>query len=396
LTATVALETISAENRVAIIFDWKHRNGVTKKNLKQGYALRVLAVHYYSTFRLQRPGGPSNMHAPSTLGFDTANRVFSILISSAYRKNSLARMNLAEFGPKMLSTVGRCTKRGSPIQLTLLAFPFKVPNPAKVGQRTLPDSAELAAIRHLSTLRDSIQSVYPPGLEFHILHDGSLIADVFEIDLQEVRQYEVYFAKLVAKAQASDFIRCHDFGTLQRDSALDPCNSIEQFQSAADQWWHESRGTMEWRRSFQKTLGMINLREFPACTAAALMEHGALGSLPPGYESLQQRVHSAMVRYRIQDAIIHQFDPRPLCFPDGIHTTIQDRPGRLSLWLVRRGRSILPWHGIGCFDDCGQPQVVHAVDVCGRPNYQAEFIACEETPFAHWKSINGDGGIPLF
>src|SRR5262249_22111585 len=146
-------------------------------------------------------------------------RIFSILISGVYRKNSLARMNVTECRPEMLSTLGRCTKRGSPVQLTLLAFPFKVPNPAKVGQRRLPDSAELAAIRHLETLKDSVQSVYPPGLEFHVIHDGSLIADAFGIDLEEVRQYEIYFAELVTKAHASNFIRCHDFGSLQRCTA---------------------------------------------------------------------------------------------------------------------------------------------------------------------------------
>src|SRR5262249_53588312 len=158
--------------------------------------------------------------------------------------------------------------------------------------------------------------------------------------------------------------------------------------SVAERWWQERRGTIDWRRSFQKTLGMINLREFPASTIVVLMEYGALGSLPAGYESVENRVHSAMVRYHIQDAIIHQFDPRPLCFPDAIHTTTQDRPNRLSLWLVRRGRSLLPWHGVGCFDDRGRPQVVHAVDVIDRQAYRAEFIAREETPFAYRKAKN--------
>jgi hypothetical protein len=325
------------------------------------------------------------MHAPYILGLDNAERVFSILISGAYRKNSLKRMNLAECRPAMLSTLRRCAERGSPIQLTLLAFPFKVPNPAKVGQRRLPDSAELAAIEHLASLRDSIRSVYPPGLEFHILHDGSLIADVFGIDLEEVRRYEAYFAKLVTKARASNFIRCHDFGALQRRCALNPSNSVERLRTLAERWWRESRGTIEWRRSFQKTLGMINLREFLPSTVVALMEHGVRGPLPQNYESVEHRVHRAMVHYHVQDAIIHQFDPRPLCFPDAIHTTAQDRPGRLSLWLVRRGRSLLPWHGVGCFDDRGRPQVAHAVDVFDRPNYVAEFIIPEETPFAHRK-----------
>ena len=95
-------------------------------------------------------------------------------------------MNLAECRPPMLSALRRCTKHELPVQLIVLAFPFKVPNPAKVGTRRLPDFAEFAAICHFRALREAVRVVYPPGLEIHILHDGSLIADVFGIDLQEV------------------------------------------------------------------------------------------------------------------------------------------------------------------------------------------------------------------
>ena len=201
------------------------------------------------TFSLR---SPQTVHAPSLLIRDDAERIFSVLISGTYRRNSLAKMHLAECRPAMLSALRRCTKRGSPIELTVLAFPFKVPNPAKVGARRLPDFAEFAAIRHCCALRDAIQKVYPPGLEFHILHDGLLIADVIGIEPQEVRQYERYFAKLIRMAGASDFIRCHDFGTLQRHSGLDPCRSIEHLRSEAEQWWQLHRGTAEWRLRFRR------------------------------------------------------------------------------------------------------------------------------------------------
>ena len=327
----------------------------------------------------------TTMHAPNFVECDTAEVIFSILSSSTYRKNSLARMNLADCRRTMLHILRRCITNEQPIQLTLLAFPFKVPNPAKVGGRKLPDFAELAAIYHMRSLKKAVQAVYPPGLELHILHDGSLIGDVFGIDLQEIREYEIYFAKLVAFARASNFIRCHDFVALQRLSKLDPASSIGQLQLEAKQWLHKRRGTDEWRRIFQKTLGMVNLRQFPTSQVATLMSESSLGQLPPGYDNLQRRVHEAMVQYRVKDAIIHRFDPRPHCFPDAIHATTQDRPGRLAIWLVRRGRSLLPWHGVGCLDSRGRAEVVHAADICDKHNFQAEFISGERTPFVYRK-----------
>ena len=299
------------------------------------------------------------MHIVSSSDCDAAERVFSVLISSAYRRNSQSRMRLAECHPSLLSALRRCAKAGSPIQLTVLAFPFKVPNPAKVGARKLPDFAEFAAIRHCCALRDAIQRVYSPGLELHILHDGLLIADVVGVEPRDVHQYEGYFAKLVRIAGASNFIRCHDFSTLQRRSGLDPSASLEQLRSQAEQWWQLNRGTADWRLRFRKTLGMINLREFPPTSAANLLQHARLGRLSPGREPLERRVHEAMIQYHVKDAIIHQFDPRPYCFPDAIHATTQERRGRLSIWMLRRGRSLLPWHGVGCLDERGRAEIVH-------------------------------------
>ena len=176
--------------------------------------------------------------------------------------------------------------------------------------------------------------------------------------------------------------------TLLCSSALaisTPDSPIEQLQLAAGRWLDERRGTDEWRRIFHKTLGMINLREFPTSQVAALMSESSLGRLSPGYANLQHRVHEAMVQYRVKDAIIHQFDPRPHQFQDAIHTTTQDRPGRLAIWLVRRGRSLLPWHGVGCLDSRGLAEVVHATDICDG-NYYPEFIPGEKTPFVYRKA----------
>jgi hypothetical protein len=235
-------------------------------------------------------------------------------------------------------------------------------------------------------LREAVQIAYPPGLEIHILHDGSLIADVFGIDLQEVHQYETYFAELVTMAQASNFIRCHDFSALQQNNGPDPYGSVVRLQSEAEHWWQSRRGTAEWRLVFQKTLGMLNLREFPAPFVARLMDHAKSGRLPPGCEKLERRVHKAMVQYHIKDNMIHEFDPRPCCFPDAIHATTRDRRGRLSIWMVRRGQSLLPWHGVGCLDDRGLARIAYAMNILERPNYCPISIVGEEAPFVYRKS----------
>jgi hypothetical protein len=324
------------------------------------------------------------MHVCTPKNNDLAEDILSVLLSSAYRKNSLTAMQLPRCRPALMSALQRCLGRGSPIQVTVLAFPFKVPNPAKVGARKLPDFAELAAIRQCMKLRTAIQRIYPPGLEYHILHDGPLMANVFDVEMDEVRTYEAYFSNLVDML-APDFIRCHDFGELQQQSRLDPSASIEELQFNAERWFRENRGTAEWETAFRRTLGMINLRELPAEPVADLLRHATVGRLASEWEHIGHRVYTAMVGYHVADAIIHQFDPRPSCFPDAIHATTQDRRGRLALWMVRRGQSMLPWHGVGCLDEVGHAQVIHAVRVQDREDYHPLFVKNENTPFVYRK-----------
>lgn len=89
----------------------------------------------------------------------------------------------------------------------------------------------------------------------------------------------------------------------------------------------------------------------------------------------------AMLRYFLRDRLLHAFDPRPKCFPDAIHATTQCRPRRLAIWMVDRGRSLLPWHGVGAIDRTGRWRVALAREVLRNPSYRPVFLEGEDTPF---------------
>jgi len=315
-----------------------------------------------------------------------ADEVLSLLTSSMTRKGSLKKMRYDETRPLLLAVLRRRIAMGEPVQLTLMAFPFKVPNPAKVGPRAMPDLAELAAIQRFCSLEKMIRAVYEPGLELHILHDGALLSDVFDISVEEVRRYEGYFQGLIRIADACGFIHCHDFTEMQRSGGLDPTRTLTSLRAEANDWWNSTLGAPEWRACFRKTLGMMNLRALPWQIASGLLGEAREGRLPAGFADLERRVHRAMVEYRMKDQIIHRFDPRPICFPDAIHATTQQRPGRLALWLVRRGRGFLPWHGVGVVNCLRQVSVRPAEDVLNRPDIQPMYLGSEPSPFLYLAS----------
>lgn len=312
-----------------------------------------------------------------------AERVLQLLSSSRYRKGSLEQMDFTRCRSQLLATLRRCTRAGAPVQLTLMAFPFKVPNPAKVGARTLPDLAELTAIRWCQALAARVTEIYSPGLRLEIIHDGALIADVFGVGLAEVRGYEEYFGRLIRAAGAEGTIRRHDFDLLQRRTGLDPSTALDHLREEAVHWWRSSRHSPGWGACFSKTLGMLQLRDLSPREAAGLLQAGARGSLPPEYAAVERRVQEAMIAYRLKNSVIHCFDPRPASFPDAIHATTRVQPGRLALWLVRRGSGLLPWHGVGVVDDAGWVRVALAEQVAGRPDMGAVVLPGEDTPFCY-------------
>ncbi|MEX2546835.1 MAG: hypothetical protein WD830_03495 [Chloroflexota bacterium] len=88
-----------------------------------------------------------------------------------------------------------------------------------------------------------------------------------------------------------------------------------------------------------------------------------------------------MIEYRVFDLLVHELDPRPRHFPDAIHATTQERPGRLAIWLVRRGRGHLPWHGVGVVEDDDKIRVAPLSAVMAQGGYAPVSLPGEGTPF---------------
>jgi hypothetical protein len=308
-------------------------------------------------------------------------KLLALLTSSAVRKGSLEKMQFRRCRPDLLGAIDRCVRADKPVQLTLMAFPFKVPNPAKVGPRRKPDLAELAALLRLQQLHVKAKSIYPPGLEIHVIHDGSYIAAVFGVTLEEVRGYESYFSRLVDALGPERFIHLHDFQALWRAGTGNPGRQAVHVRKSIRSWRrsaHESEGLSD---HVSKTLGMINLRSLPVHEVCRLLDHAESGQLPPEYCDIERKVRVAMFRYYLRDRLLHALDPRPVCFPDAIHVTTQCRPGRLAIWMVSRGRSLLPWHGVGVIESTGKWGVALAREVLWNPSYRPVFLDGEDTPF---------------
>jgi hypothetical protein len=312
---------------------------------------------------------------------NVATDILSLLLVSRFRKGSLDAMGVHDFIRHHQGLVAKRVQQGLPIQLTLIGFPFKAPNPLKVGQRSLPDLAEIAALKMLFTIREMVRAIYAPGMEIVIIHDGTYIANALEVPMEEVRLYTEYFSHLLGLTGADRFIRCEDLSDLMQTYGP----GAEAFTSMAQTILESQPGRPgQGDAAFRKTLGMLNLRSVSSSDLLPIISE----VISKGSESrsdvagiVYKRVGKAMARYDALDALLHQCDPRPHAFPEAIHTTTRCQPGRLAIWLVRRGKGMLPWQGVGVLQANGRIDVSYHIDVERSGAYRPVFVDEESTPF---------------
>ena len=295
-------------------------------------------------------------------------------------------MRVEEFRARHLSALAARVRRAAPIQLTLVGFPFKVPNPLKVGPRTLPDLAELAAIKKLRDLRQEVQAVYPPGIQLVVIQDGGYIGHALGVPAPESHQYGSYLRWLIRITGTDSFIDCVDLVDLLKDhwGGTAPVAAPDE----SERQWLEAEAS---RRpdpalAFKKTLGMVNVRSLPNTILDEVFSKLTLSDPLPAHPFatlLHGRVCIAMERYLAADGKLHRFDPRYTAFPEAIHATTRSQPGRLALWLVERGKGILPWHGVGVLRGDGRATVSYGSNILAKGVYRAVYLKGETTPFCY-------------
>lgn len=331
-------------------------------------------------------GSPVRLPTAATARADPAEQVLGVFMSSAYRKGSLARAQLERQRTVLLHTLRRHTALGQPVELTVMAFPFKAPNPLKVGTRQLPDLAEYAAMSRLDQLRQAVRAVYEPGLRLHVILDGTELAPIVGITAEEALAYGSYLRDLMRDAGVGDFIELHDFTTLLEEGPWNVRAERRRLSRVARTLHNALAGSEAWNEDYRRMLGMINLRDMPAEELSLVMTRARHGRLAPEYAELDARVRSAMVGYRTFDLLVHELDARSRQFPLAIHATTQDRPGRLAIWIVQRGRSHLPWHGVGAVDEHGKVRVGPLSEFAAQGGYEPVCLAGEATPFLYRRS----------
>jgi hypothetical protein len=294
-----------------------------------------------------RSGVDAVVHGPHEKDLTFIDAILRVILSSRFRKGLLTAKSRELYCNMYAHRIEKRVKEKLPIQLTLLGAPFKNLNPVKNTGRILPDLAEVAFLLNMYRLHRSLKTFYEPGIELILIHDGIYYADACNIPTKNAIAYKEYFRDMLASFPFFSFVKPYELTELVRKTGIDEEEYLSRASRIAHVWLTSKAAAGEVKAAYKRAI-------FSLCPDEGMRERylRALQEYRTGNSVTDKEIHALILKsvesYKAKQVLIYELkDPREEFFPDAVHATSSSHTGKIPLWLTRRGRALLPWHGIG-------------------------------------------------
>ena len=171
--------------------------------MKYNEAININNINKRTESRLRNLlGSPTSLVNEEKLSGGTAERVMDVLMNPVIRRGDGVLVSEAE--EQYLEKMSAFIQKSEPIQIVFQGFAFKCHNPVETLRQS-PDLGELATIKRVIDINETVKRIYPPGLHFTALTEGKSYMKLFGADANEVELY---------KSRCEEFARLLDAGGL--------------------------------------------------------------------------------------------------------------------------------------------------------------------------------------
>ncbi|MCL2784448.1 MAG: isocyanide synthase family protein [Propionibacteriaceae bacterium] len=281
---------------------------------------------------------------PETTG-TVADQILSIFRHEEILMGNPAWMDVRH--NRWVDQINRFVTRNEPLLFVAMAFPYKVPNPLKNGERRFPDLGEALMLRRFDAVLDAVQSVYPPGAHLTILEEG-ILGRCQGVDPGDIGAYRAGIEQITLVSGVNpDRISFH--------SLDDMVTRIENFEA---RWYFEQerlralwdQGEPQIRGAYDEIhpgqRSTVPARHFdPQTLAEALDSTQTDSALRYVREYLNLVSHRQFFAYR---ALINLRDVTGYLeeiAPNSIKLTVSPKPENLAVIPINRNTRTLPYHG---------------------------------------------------
>ena len=248
---------------------------------------------------------------------------------------------------RWIDQINHFVSKDEPLLFVTMAFPYKVPNPLKNGQRRAPDLGEALMLRRFEAVLDAVQSVYPPGAHLMILEEG-ILGRCQGVDPEDIATYRKGIQQIVLVSGVNpNHISFH--------SLDDMVDRIENFEA---RWYFEQerlralwdQGEPQIRQGYEEIhpgqRSSVPSRHFDPYTLAEALDSTQTDSaLRYVREYLNLISHRQFFAYR---ALVNLRDVTGYLekiAPHNIKLTVSPKPENLAVIPINQHTQILPYHG---------------------------------------------------
>ncbi len=263
------------------------------------------------------------------------------------------------FGPKeyvlgerklWLTKILYFVKKGVPIEMTILGFPFKIPVPLKTD-RTLPDMGEVLCLKRLDELNKLIQAIYPPGARITIVTEG-IFGSFNYMAKKEYKNYEKFLKKLAVLLELDktiDFTALEDMEKLDKKFTANYKAKVMEFEKLVDEG--DPNITKKYQGAMDSMLRIVNTRDF-GFNKKSLMEAYNFRKKNVSLEADRIRKHinkilpGMIIKYLAYLSMRDELRFLQKAFPGALNLTVSPKPGRLGIIPVAKNVYRLPYHSV--------------------------------------------------
>lgn len=293
--------------------------------------------------------------------------------------------NLLHDGVTNRAKIETAVTNGVPIEIVIPSFAGRPHNPA-AHKRVAPDSGEMYALLHLLDISDAVREVYPPGLLFTLILDGTIYRPFYGYAHNEAVPYEENLNRQISALEAENSLRTTDMWPIYQERKNEAAAIEAEVRELVSSQWNDHDLPAR-----QDLIAALRQGVETTPITVALIEMYKSGSYKNvdldsffirAEKALLKRAVHAAFEYTVLLTIMRRLDLVMTAFPDAIRGTVHPKPNQYSP-IMRDAKTVIsPWHGTAIVRLDGSIVTEYEAIVFQEPErYKAWFVRGDEAPF---------------
>ncbi len=310
-------------------------------------------------------------------GGDKSDMIFDLLMDSSIRRGDGLVASTVQNESKQ--KIKEFVLKNEPINFVFQGFPFKCHNPVETLRRT-PDLGELATLQRLMDINETVKQIYPLGVKFTVLTEGTTYLDLFGATKKEAEVYQKQCNNFVKFVGGEKIIQLVDFLDL-----IDDKDKFAELSRLEESLIREPE-IEQFTPVMMRSMPIIENVAFE--DLLSVFGYGKSGANLTDFEKdfklyIQNGAEDLAIRYLAIQKVKKKYDLINSNFPDALYVSTTAKQDRYSFHPIHRKTRLYAHHGVPVLGS-DKVDIVYFGEIITHPEvYTAVYLEgdIEDVPF---------------